>query len=135
MDIKCFVDTGSKTKVKIIAGDVPSGYWDLRGPRLTQPPVPPKAVGESVELAGNVRRLDLKDMIGKDSFEPFVGAGIGALLGFRLFGFLGAAAGAMAGHMLTKDGLEVSVTCELKDGRKFIAVMAPETYQQLVSLK
>lgn len=135
MDVKCFLDSGPRTKVKVVAGDVASGNWELRGSRLTQPAVPPKAAGESVDLAGNIRRLDLKDMIGKDNFEPFVGAGIGALLGFRILGLLGAAAGALAGHMLTRNGPEVSVTCELKDGRKFIAVMAPETYQQLVSMK
>jgi len=135
VDIKCLFDAGPKTTLKIIAGDVPSGTWELKGSRLVQSPVAPNVVGESIVVAGNIRRLDVKDLVNKDDFEPFVGAGIGALLGFRLFGVLGAAAGAMAGHMLTKDGPAVSVTCELADGRKFIAVMPPELHQRLVSLK
>src|SRR5262249_53610926 len=109
--------------------------WELKGSRLVQSPVAPNVVGESIVVSGNIRRLDMKDLVNKDNFEPFVGAGIGALLGLRLFGVLGAGAGAMAGHMLTKDGPEVSVRCELSDGRKFIAVMAPELYQKLVALQ
>jgi hypothetical protein len=135
MDMNCLFDAGPKTTIKIIAGDVPTGNWDLRGSRLAQPPIAPRVVGESIVLAGNIRRLDVKDLVNKDNFEPFVGAGVGALLGFRLFGVLGAVAGAVAGHLLTKDGPEVSVRCELNDGRKFIAVMSPELYQKLVDLK
>lgn len=131
MDIDAFLCDSNQTKIKIIAGDLAGGIWDLNGSLLLHTQRSGSAASESINVADSVRRLDVKDLLNKDSFEPLLGLGLGALLGFRMFGPLGAAGGAIAGHLFTRNRLEVSVTCELTDGRKFIAVMHPTTYQRL----
>ncbi len=86
--------------------------------------------GESIDLSTSLKKMALKDLVKKDQYEPLVGAGVGALLGLR-FGLIGAAGGAFLGHFLMKGHPEVSVNCELNDGRTFIAVMTSSTHEKM----
>jgi hypothetical protein len=121
--------SGADTKVNIIAGDLLEGNWELSGGTLKRPPGQSTTITEPVNLANNISKLDLKDQINKDSLEPVVTAGIGALLGLRFFGFIGAAGGAALGLLFSNNHPQVSITCKLKDGRQFLAVMSPQAYQ------
>ncbi|MGH9553892.1 MAG: hypothetical protein ACRD3W_31230 [Terriglobales bacterium] len=118
----------NQNRVKVIAGDVSGGFWDLDGSTLKRAN---SAVTEEMDLSNNVKKLELKDTLKKDDFEPLVGAGVGALLGLRFFGLIGAAVGGAAGHLLTQHKPEISVNVELGDGRKFLAVMTPAMFQNL----
>ena len=115
-----------KTKIRVLAGDIGDGIWELDGSSL-------KAVCgsnklEPVNLSGNVRELDLKDTLKKEPLEPLVVGGIGFLIGSRIFGLVGGAIGAATCYLLTPTRPEVTVKCELKDGRKFIATMSSDMY-------
>jgi len=119
-----------QSKVKIIAGDLTDGYYDLQGSQLRLTPSGSVTVSESIELDGKLRSLELKDSLHKDNIEALMGAGVGALLGLR-FGLVGAVVGGVGGHFLTKGFEQISVKGELSDGRKFIAVMHPDMYKRL----
>ncbi|MBX9670566.1 MAG: hypothetical protein K2X93_23390 [Candidatus Obscuribacterales bacterium] len=118
-----FLKNFEHTKIKLIAGDLPFGTYDLDGSMLKQVAT---ESSESVNLSESVKKINLKNEVTRDQYEPFVGAGVGALIGLRMFGILGAAGGAVAGHFMMSGKNEVSATFELKDGRSFIAVMSPD---------
>jgi hypothetical protein len=125
-----FLYNRDETKLKIIAGDVSEGFWELSGSNLRKMPTAGVETREVVSLEKNLKKVDLKDEVKKDPFEPLVGAAIGGLLGLR-FGPLGAVGGAATGLFLLRHGPEVSVNCELADGRKFIAVMSPPMLERV----
>jgi hypothetical protein len=120
-----------ESKIKVVAGDLAPGFWEISGSTLRCVVFEPNLKHDSVNLATSLKRLDVKDMMSQDMSEPLVGAGIGALLGLRFFGLVGAADGAAAGYFFTNPKNQVSATVELKDGRKFIAVMTPQQFQRL----
>jgi len=134
VNLDALLNLGDQTKIRVVAGDLPEGNWYLDGSRLKRSQVTGVTVSETIDLAQNIKLLDLRNYLAKDSTEPLMGAGIGALLGLRFFGLLGAAGGAIAGHFLTQKGPEVSISCELKDGRKFLAVVHPKMYDRLRSI-
>ncbi|HEY9785586.1 MAG TPA: hypothetical protein V6D17_09315 [Candidatus Obscuribacterales bacterium] len=124
------------SKVRVIAGDLPEGYWDLNGSVLLQAPFfafPGETITaqQSVELSGKIAKIDLKGVGDSNPVGAIIGTGIGAVTGFRFFGPLGAFAGAIAGHFISGNRKEVDVTCELSDGRKFVATMDPAIFQRL----
>lgn len=119
------------TKIKLISGDLPLGLWELEGTIFKQGAT---ENSERIDLSTELKRVELKNQINKDPYEPFVGAGVGALVGLRLFGLIGAAGGAVAGHFLLSGRPEVSATIELKDGRTCIAVMSPAMLETLKSI-
>ncbi len=123
-------NSGADTKVNIIAGDILTGSWELSGSQLKRPPSG-GTTAEPVNLSNNISKLDLKDQINKDALEPVVTAGVGAMLGLRFFGLIGAAGGAALGLLFSNNHPQISVICKLKDGRQFIAVMSPQAYQLL----
>jgi hypothetical protein len=120
---------GADTKVKVLAGDLMEGCWELSGPALKRSSDRGTTFAEPVNLANNISNLELKDQINKDSLEPVVTAGIGALLGLRFFGLIGAAGGATLGFLFSNNHPQISISCKLKDGRQFLAVMSPQAYQ------
>ena len=130
MDIESLLrNCGADTKVKVIAGDLLEGNWEISGTTLKRAPERGTTVTEPVNLADNISKLDLKDQLNKDNLEPVVTAGIGALLGLRFFGLIGAAGGATLGFLFSNNHPQISISCHLKDGRQFIAVMSPQAYQ------
>ncbi len=129
--IDTFLKNFEQTKIKLIAGDLPFGTYEVEGTILKQAAT---QNSESINLTDSVKRIDLKHEVNKDQYEPFLGAGVGALIGLRVFGVLGAAGGAIAGHFLMSGKPEVSATFELKDGRTFIAVMSPNMLDTVKSI-
>lgn len=120
-----------QTKIKLIAGDLPLGTWAVDGTTLKQEVT---QNSESINLASDVKSFELKGNINKDPYEGLVGAGVGAFLGLRVFGLLGAAGGALAGHYVMNGRSEVSVNIVLNDGRTCIAVMSPSMYETVKGL-
>lgn len=118
-----------ETKIKLIAGDLPLGMWEVEGSTLKQ-------VGtessERIDLSKEIAAVKLKNELNKDPYEPLVGAGVGALVGAR-FGIIGIIGGAVAGHYLMAGKPEVSATIDFKDGRTCIAVMSAGMLQTVQS--
>ncbi len=130
MSIESFLYNRDETKLKIIAGDISEGFWELSGTALRKVPMAGTDARELVNLEKNLKKVDVKDHLQKDPFEPLMGAAVGALLGMR-FGPMGVAGGAATGLFLLRHGPEISVNCELGDGRKFMAVMSPPMLEKL----
>ena len=130
MSIESILYNRDESKLKIIAGDISEGFWELEGSSLRKVPMAGIEARELVNLEKNLKKVDIKDTLQKDPFEPMLGAALGALLGLR-FGPLGVAGGAATGLFLLRHGPEMSVNCELNDGRKFIAVMSPPMLERL----
>ncbi len=124
--IDTFLKGLEQTKIKIIAGDLPQGMWEVEGSILQQVAT---QTSERIDLSKEVSKIELKSQIRKDPYEPFVGAGVGALVGLRMFGLLGAAGGAIAGHYFMAGRPEVSVNIDFKDGRACMAVMSPSMFE------
>lgn len=118
-----------ETKIKVIAGDLSEGYWELRDSVMRRM-VSNSTESESIDLNAALESAEFKNLLSKDSAEPLMGAGVGALLGLR-FGIIGAGIGAVAGHLLMTGPQRASVQCKLSDGRNFIAVMSPKIYDQI----
>ena len=134
MGIDSILHSYDNSKIKVIAGDIAEGYWELSGSSMRHYAESGRTAAERVDLADAIKSIDLKDQLNKDANTPLLGAGVGALLGLR-FGIPGALAGGFVGHMLAQNKPQVSIRCELTDGRKFIAVMSPEMYKQFKSLQ
>jgi hypothetical protein len=130
VSIESFLYNRDESKFKVIAGDISEGFWEIEGSSLRKVPMAGTEARELVNLEKNLKKVDVKDALQKDPFEPLVGAALGALLGLR-FGPLGIAGGAATGLFLLRHGPEISVNCELNDGRKFIAVMSPPMHERL----
>lgn len=130
MSLESFLYNRDETKLKIIAGDVSEGFWELSGSSLRKMPTAGVETREVVNLEKNLKKVEMKDEVKKDPFEPLVGAALGGLLGTR-FGPLGIIGGAATGLFLLRHGPEVSVNCELADGRKFMAVMSPPMLERV----
>ncbi len=130
MNIESILYNRDESKLKIIAGDISEGFWELEGSSLRKVPMAGTEARELVNLEKNLKKVDIKDTLQKDPFEPMLGAALGALLGLR-FGPLGVAGGAATGLFLLRHGPEISVNGELNDGRKFIAVMSHPMHERL----
>jgi len=123
-----------ESKIKVVAGDLAPGFWELSGSTLRSVVFEPNLKHDSINLATSLKRLDVKDSMTQDMSEPLVGAGIGALIGsslLRPLGLVGLAGGAVVGYFLTSKKNQISTTIELKDGRKFIAVMTPQQFERI----
>lgn len=121
-----------QSKIRVLAGDIADGFWELEGSSLRA--LSGSGKSESVDLSGNIRELDLKDTVKKEPLEPLVTGVIGFFVGSRIFGLMGGAIGAATCYLLTPTRPEVTVRCELKDGRKFIATMSSPMYTRLRGL-
>ena len=139
MNINDIFNKCDESRIKVLSGDLAEDIWELQGTTLVRSSSTSSA--DSVDLASSVSKVEFKHSLSGDSVEPLVGAGIGALLGSRLGQFIGlgpsigAVGGAVAGHFLTKNPQQVSVSVELKDGRTFLAVMQPAAYDRLKALE
>jgi hypothetical protein len=129
--IDTFLKGLEQNKIKFISGDLPLGLWELEGTILK-----PEAIqtAEKIDISSELEHIELKGELKKDPIEGLIGAGVGALVGARFLGLIGAAGGAIAGHFVMQGRSEVSVTIELKDGRKCIAVMGPAMLESIKSM-
>lgn len=130
MSIQEFLYKRDSSKLKVIAGDIPQGLWDLTGSTMSQVDASSKPDSQTVSLSDNIKTLTLKNDVKGDQYEGLVGAGVGALFG-RMLGPIGMVGGAVAGYLLTANGPQVSVSFELADGRSFMAVMHPDLYNRI----
>ncbi|MBX9695359.1 MAG: hypothetical protein K2Z81_23440, partial [Cyanobacteria bacterium] len=116
MNINEFLCKHDDSKIKVIAGDLPEGFWELHDSVLDRVGVTASDELGSLDLSTELKSVQMKNHINRDSVEPLVGAGVGALIGLNMGRFLGlaaplgAAGGALAGHFLTKHNPEVSVS-------------------------
>ncbi len=140
MNINEFLCKHDDSKIKIIAGDLPQGVWELNDSVLNRVGVTENDEIASLDLTTELKNVQLKNHINRDNVEPLIGAGLGALIGLNMGRFLGLAAplgvagGAIAGHLLTKHNPEVSVSFELSDGRKLLDVMQTQTFERMKAL-
>jgi hypothetical protein len=113
-------------KVKIVGGDLSAGDWDFNGGMMT--PDPASGLVDCVNLAGDIQKLQVQT---QESVKD-----LAKTLGFTIAGGLlfGGPLGAVAGYFAAGNRKEVCVLCELKDGRKFVAIMDQRIYQQMLGL-
>ena len=76
------------------------------------------------------KQVDSVEIVTEESKKKFMGTAGWGLAGAIALGPLGLIAGALAGG----NKKEVCFACHLKDGRKFMAVTDPKTYQEIAGL-
>ena len=114
---KIFDNNGKK--VKIIAGDLTQGEWEFEGGTLWGP-------FEQIEVAGKIAKVTQQTEESVKALSETLGWG---LAGALVFGPLGA----LAGVVLGGNRKEICALVELKDNRKFLAVMDPKVYQKFLA--
>lgn len=125
-------------KIRVISGDITSGYWELHSMKLERSGELFKSGSgealEEIKLDGQITSLELKNIEDANPTANMLGIGVGALAGLRFFGPIGAIGGAVAGQMLIGNRHEVSVDVHLNDGRKFHASMDKSVFQRLKAI-
>jgi hypothetical protein len=125
-------------KISVESGDIPHGYWELRGCVLEQSPkIFDCHCAEKVEkinLDNAIAKIELKSIKDPNQAANVLGVGAGAVLGLRFFGLLGAIGGALAGQALCGNRTEIAATVHLTDGRSFEATMEKNLYERLKAI-
>jgi len=106
-------------KVKILAGDVSAGDYEYNGGILW-------GGFDQINLATELAKIDVKT---EESAKN-----IAQTLGWGAAGMLLGPLGMLAGLTLGGNRKNICALCELKDERKFLAVMDSKIYQQLMAL-
>ena len=128
-------------KVRIVSGDIPAGYWELHGCTLERSG---KLFGDApaeikpydrLELDRNIKRIEVQEVPDPDYSSDLLGIGVGAFVGLRFLGPLGAIGGALAGHALMGNRQQQSVDVILHDGRRFSAIMDRNVFQRLKAIE
>lgn len=113
-------------RIKVIGGDIAQGEWDYNGGMLVQDPTTGNA--DVVSLPGEIKKLTVQT---EDSVKD-----LAKTLGFTVAGaVLLGPIGAVAGYFAGGKRKEVCILVEMKDGRKFVAVMDQRIYQQMLGLQ
>ncbi len=112
-------------KVKVIGGDIAAGEWDFNGGMMT--PDLKTGMSDCVSLAGEIKQVSVQT---EESVKD-----IGKTLGLTIAGgVLAGPLGAIAGYFAGGNRQQTCVMIELKDGRKFLAVVDQRIYQQILGL-
>lgn len=112
-------------KIKVIGGDIPAGDWDFNGGMMT--PDMKTGLSDCVSLAGEIKSVTVQT---EESVKD-IGKTLGlTIAGGMLMGPLGAVAGYFAGG----NRKQVCILIELKEGKKFLAVVDQRIYQQILGL-
>jgi hypothetical protein len=119
-------DTLNWRKIKVIGGDLQAGEWDFNGGMLTADPA--TGVVDVISLMGEIKKLTVQTQESVKDLAKTIGF---TVAGAALLGPIGAVAGYFAGG----NRKEVCILCELKDGRKFVAIMDQRIYQQMLGLQ
>jgi hypothetical protein len=106
------------SKVKVMAGDFTPGDWEFKGGILW-------GAFDQINLVGDVKSSTLQTEESVKKLSETLGWG---LAGAVIFGPMGLLAGLVMGG----NKKEVCALTELKDGRKFLAVMDAKIYQQIL---
>lgn len=112
-------------KIKVIAGDLHAGDWDFNGGMLTPDPASGRA--DCIALMGEIKTIQPQTEESVKDLAKTLGLSVA---GGLLFGPLGAIAGYFAGGSRK----QVCALIEMKDGKKFLAVMDQRIYQQVLAL-
>lgn len=107
-------------KVKVLAGDVPAGEWEFNQGVLW-------GGFDQINIAEDLKSLEVKNEEGAKNIAQTLGW---AIAGNIVLGPLGMLAGAAMGG----NRKNVCAMCELRDGRKFLAVMDSKVFQQMLAL-
>lgn len=107
-------------KVKVMAGDIPSGEWEFNMGALW-------GAFETVQLQGEIKSVQLQTEEGAKDIARTLGWGLAGAITFG-------PVGALAGLVMGGNRKEVCALFELKDGRKFLALMDSKIYQQMLAL-
>lgn len=121
-------------KMRVNSGDVPAGYWELHSCKLVRCSDlfgKKNVKREEIDLAGRIKSVEIDGVDESSKGASMLGLGAGALVGFRLFGPIGAIGGALAGQALVGTRDEVNVTVQLNDGTSFSALMDKTIYERL----
>jgi len=108
------------TTVKVLAGDIAAGDWEFSTGTLWGP-------FDQIDLPGKLKHVELQTEESVKKVSETLGWGLAGGLIFGPTGFL-------AGILLGGNKKEVCALCELKDGRRFLAVMGNKTYQQILAI-
>jgi hypothetical protein len=106
-------------KVKVLAGDVSAGDYEFNGGILW-------GGFDQINLATELEKVDIKTEESAKNLAQTLGWGAAG----ALFGPLGMLAGLTFGG----NRKQICALCELRDKRKFLAVMDSKVYQQLMAL-
>jgi hypothetical protein len=124
-------------RIEIIGGEIPTGKYDTS---FVFNDIFPEIV---TNIGGNFKKLDLNtiksaEIIDQEEIKSIASsAGWGIATGIAagiLTGGLGLIAGGVAGAMAKGKKTEVTFTCELQDGRKFIAITDPKTWKKIMGI-
>lgn len=107
-------------KIKVIGGEVEAGTYDFAGDSMVLNPF------TTVEFQDNIKDLKVQT---EQSMKD-----LPKTLGLTLAGSIFGPIGAMAGFIAAGHKKEMCLLVELKDGRKFVAVMDNRVYQQMLAL-
>jgi len=91
--------------------------------------------GTHVKLNNNIESVEIVTEENKKKILGATGWGLaGGIVGGILTGGLGLLVGGAAGVLAGGNKKEVCFVCYLKDGKKFMAVSDPKTYQKIAAL-
>jgi hypothetical protein len=110
-------------RIKVIGGDI---EWDFNGGMLTADPASGNA--DVISLMGEIKKLTVQTEESVKDLAKTLGF---TIAGAVLLGPFGAVAGYFAGGRRK----EVCILTELKDGRRFVAIMDQRIYQQMLGLQ
>lgn len=113
-------------KLRIIAGDFPPDSQIRVGPS-TSVLFYPNGPVNGVCLNGNLASVQ---MLTEEQSKNMLRSVAWGVVGWAVFGLIGAAAGVMKGS----NNKEVCFACQLKDGRKFMALSGIKAYQEIAAL-
>ena len=117
-------------KFEIIAGDFPNGTVFL--PSKTRQPQ--LQIGkEKISLTGLIDRLEVLNEEQKKKILGTAGWATVGLVAGSLIAAPVAIAGVVAGFLKGGNSKEITFTCYLKDGRKFMAVADSKIYTELTA--
>ncbi len=106
-------------KVKVMAGDISAGDYEFNGGVLW-------GGLDQINLATELQKIDVKTEESAKNVAQALGWGAaGALLG---------PLGILAGVTMGGNRKQICALCELRDQRKFLALMDSKIYQQLLAL-
>lgn len=125
-----------KNKIRVVSGDIREGFWNLDGFSLVQAPscCGSESPANKVELAGNLKSVNVKECRESNSIGALVGAGAGAIVGLRYYGMPGAVGGALLGNLLSGNHAQVCADVSLTDGRSFVATMSSGVFARLSAI-
>ncbi|HMY54106.1 MAG TPA: hypothetical protein PKN86_13070 [Candidatus Obscuribacter sp.] len=107
-------------KVKVLAGDIHQGDWEFNGGVLW-------GGFDQINIGADLVKIEVKNEESAKNIAQTLGW---AIAGNIVLGPLGLLAGAAMGG----NRKNVCAMCELKDGRKFLAVMDSKIFQQMLAL-